>query len=268
MVVLNVQRVLPLLLGAAALCATSSPACPPQAVRPTHTTLGFITTPNQTEWTNSYCWRQLTHVAWCHLEVGATGNLTPAWVPADWRLVPQLVTHVHSESPWTKVLLTVAISGHATEPAENKSAFLLNENRWPQFLAALAQRIHGADADGVIFDIEHIDKISGGLAAYSKLVLRTAAHLRGLPRPPGRSTLQTMLCTAQYTRVLPMPYVALAKGTDALFLMDYSDHGVSSQFAGPVTQLHSTAVKHPPAECQRNAPYGSLPGIDGMVAQW
>lgn len=102
---------------------------------------------------------------------------------------------------------------------------------------------------------------------HAALVLQTASYLRGIPRPTGRSQLQTMLCTAQYTRVLPMPYADLAKGTDGLFLMDYSDHGLASHNAGPVAQLHSTAVKHPPSDCVKGAAYGNLPGMDGLLDQ-
>ena len=160
----------------------------------------LLTTTNRTEWTAEYCFRELTHVAWCHLEVDAAGNLTAAWSPADWRSVPALVAHVHAVSPWTRVLLTVAISGHATEPGENKTLFLRDRARWPRFLDDLADRIREAGADGVMFDIEHIDRIPGGLAAFAALVLRTATYLRQLPpRPAGRPALQTMLCTAQYT---------------------------------------------------------------------
>eukprot|EP01043_Picozoa_sp_COSAG02_P012445 COSAG02_NODE_480_length_21469_cov_13.479551_3_plen_453_part_00 len=246
------------------------PLCPARqspTQSPTHTTLGFITSPNSTEWLTNYCWSQLTHVAWCHLELAATGDLTPAWDPGYWSSVPQLVDHIH-QAPWTRVLLTVAMSGHQYSPGENKTKTLLDRSHWPTFFAAIAQRIHEADADGVMFDIEHIDHVPGGLAAYSALVLQTAAHLRKQPRPPGRPVLQTMLCTVQYPRVLKMNYTALANGLDALFLMDYNDHGIGSPYAGPVTQLHSTAARHPPPTCTKDAGYGNLPGIDGLLAQW
>ena len=244
------------------LCPAHSPTQPP-----THTTVGFITSPNSTEWAANYCWSQLTHVAWCHLELAATGNLTPAWVPSYWEQVPALVAHIH-QSPWTRVLLTVAINGHQYDPRENKTETLLDRSTWPTFFAALAARIREADADGAMFDIEHIEHIPDGLAAYGELVLHTAAYLRKQPQPAGRAPLQTMLCTAQYTRVLKMNYTALASGLDALFLMDYSDHGVGSPFAGPVTQLHSTVAKHRPPACTQGAGYGNLPGIDGLLAQW
>lgn len=105
-------------------------------------------------------------MAWCHLEVAETGELTPAWDASYWASVPQLVGHIH-ETGWTRVLLTVAINGHASFPSENKTAFLGNRNHWPSFLTALGERIHEANADGVIFDIEHIDKIAGGLDDYA-----------------------------------------------------------------------------------------------------
>ena len=137
---------------------------------------------------------QLTHVAWCHLEVAATGVLTPAWDASYWKSVPELVGHIHQSATWTRVLLTVAIDGHEYDPNENKTTFLRNHSgAWPRFLEALAGRIHEADADGVIFDIEHIDKIPGGLDDYAALVLQTARYLGGIPRPAGRPQLQTMI---------------------------------------------------------------------------
>jgi hypothetical protein len=242
--------------------------CPAHSAKPTHTTVGFITSPNSTEWATNYCWAQLTHVAWCHLELEATGHLTPAWEPSYWKSVPPLVVHIRRSNPWTRVLLTVAISGHQYDPRENKTETLRDRSRWPAFFAALGARIREADADGVMFDIEHIEHIEGGLAAYTALALRTAAYLRRQPRPTGRPALQTMLCTVQYPRALPMNYTALAGGLDALFLMDYNDHGVGSPFAGPVTQLHSTVARHHPPACTGSAGYGSLPGIDGLLGQW
>jgi hypothetical protein len=150
-------------------------------------------------------------------------------------LLQAILLCAHGCSPDHPVLLTVLLT------------------RWPRFLAALVDRVRAADADGAIFDVEHLEHIPGGLAAYAALVpagatrgrrahshqpqlfelnrnplfvlyggsrgecagvreqgprrprgqvLQAAAHLRGVARPAGRPALQTLLCTAQYTRVL------------------------------------------------------------------